>query len=230
MECTRLHDLAPEVALGLLDGAERAEVLAHLERCATCQADVASLTEIGEQLLLLAPEVPPPAGFETRVLEQVAAPAASARHLRRRTQRLRPLSSRAVVAIAAALVLVLAMAGLVLGMRGDGGTKGADVAASAPMQDVDGNTVGAVKVLKGSPPTLQLDVADWVDTMRSWDNPPPGPWAVSVMDDAGSRESYDLSVSDGTAEIALDHGDLGTVHTVALLDGQGHILCTGTFA
>jgi len=71
MECSRFHDLAPELALGLLDGAERAEVLAHLERCARCHADVASLTELGEQLLLLAPEVPPPAGFETRVLAQL---------------------------------------------------------------------------------------------------------------------------------------------------------------
>jgi hypothetical protein len=72
MECSRLYDLAPELALGLLDGAERAEVLAHLERCARCHGDVASLTEIGEQLLLLAPEVQPPAGFESRVLDRVA--------------------------------------------------------------------------------------------------------------------------------------------------------------
>jgi hypothetical protein len=72
MECSRLYDLAPELALGLLDGAERAEVLAHLEQCARCHGDVASLTEIGEQLLLLAPEVQPPAGFESRVLDRVA--------------------------------------------------------------------------------------------------------------------------------------------------------------
>jgi len=71
MECSRLYDLAPELALGLLDGAERAEALAHLERCAKCHADVASLTELGEQLLLLAPEGSPPAGFETRVLQQL---------------------------------------------------------------------------------------------------------------------------------------------------------------
>jgi hypothetical protein len=72
MECSRLYDLAPELALGLLDGAERAEVLAHLEQCATCHTDVASLTEIGEQLLLLGPEAQPPAGFENRVLDRLA--------------------------------------------------------------------------------------------------------------------------------------------------------------
>jgi hypothetical protein len=149
MECSRLYDLAPELALGLLDGAERAEALAHLERCAKCHADVASLTELGEQLLLLAPEGSPPAGFESRVLQQLeqqrptaeppdeAAPAA----LRSATTTIAPPAPgrrrrryrfhRTLLAAAAALVVLVGSAVVLVAGAGDGdGGRGGESAAT----------------------------------------------------------------------------------------------------
>jgi hypothetical protein len=259
MECSRLYDLAPELALGLLDGAERAEVLAHLERCAKCHADVASLTELGEQLLLLAPQVPPPAGFETRVLARLApGPALAAdvgdpgdrpRHLPsttirphgRRPRRFPRRLQMGVAAVAAVTLLVVAFVGLLVGMSGDdsgtgpgpgpGGNGGVDLAdaRSTPMENGVGEEVGEARLLDGSPPTLQLDLTTWVDEMQTWDDPPHGPWTLRVVDDTGTPERYDLPADDVTPEIELDHGDLGDIHSVALLDVHGQVWCSGTF-
>ena len=66
--CAQLRDVAPELALGVLGGAERAEAIMHVNGCARCQALVNELTEVADALPLLAPEIEPPVGFEQRVL------------------------------------------------------------------------------------------------------------------------------------------------------------------
>ena len=72
MTCAELRDVAGEVALTLLTGAERAAALAHLETCQACRTEVADLTATADELLLLAPAAEPPAGFESRVLAAMA--------------------------------------------------------------------------------------------------------------------------------------------------------------
>jgi hypothetical protein len=71
MDCTQLAGIAAELALGVLTGRERAEAIAHLDRCEACREDVRQLTLTGEELLGLLPDSEPPAGFETRALEQL---------------------------------------------------------------------------------------------------------------------------------------------------------------
>jgi len=68
MTCDETRALASELALGIADGAERAEALDHLAGCADCRRAVAELTEVTDELLLIAPEHEPPVGFESRVL------------------------------------------------------------------------------------------------------------------------------------------------------------------
>ncbi len=48
LTCSEVRELAPELALGILGGAERAEVLLHVNGCARCQAYVAELTEAAD--------------------------------------------------------------------------------------------------------------------------------------------------------------------------------------
>ena len=43
MDCADLADVAPELALEVLGGAERAAALAHLEDCVACQQMVDTL-------------------------------------------------------------------------------------------------------------------------------------------------------------------------------------------
>ena len=86
MGCGGFADVAAELALGALTGRERADALAHLDRCAACQEQVRQLTVTGQELLRLLPAEEPPPGFETRVLEclGLAAPGAGPASGRRR--------------------------------------------------------------------------------------------------------------------------------------------------
>jgi hypothetical protein len=72
MGCEDVRELAPELALGVTSGEERAEALTHLAGCAGCRRAVAELSEVADELLMLAPSQEPPAGFESRVLERIA--------------------------------------------------------------------------------------------------------------------------------------------------------------
>jgi Putative zinc-finger len=110
MSCEETRQLAPELALGIADGAERARALEHLARCADCRRAVAALTEVADELLMLAPEREPPVGFESRVLARVAPPAPVSRA--RRGRRLLAVLAPAVAAAALAT-------GIVLGATGD---------------------------------------------------------------------------------------------------------------
>jgi anti-sigma-K factor RskA len=71
MDCAGLAEVAAEVALGVLTGRERAQAVAHLDRCDACREDVRQLMATSEGLLALLPESEPPAGFETRVLDRM---------------------------------------------------------------------------------------------------------------------------------------------------------------
>lgn len=122
--CSDIEDLAPELALGILPGDQRAVVLAHLETCASCARVVKELSETADALVLAAPAVQPPAGFARRV-----------------TRSLRPSRASYWLAVAAALALVVGLAGGVitgrLGARGTSMVRVASFAASGP-EPVDG--------------------------------------------------------------------------------------------
>jgi hypothetical protein len=71
MGCEEMRELAPEIALGVLDGEQRAEALRHLATCADCRREVEQLSQVADELLMLAPVQEPPAGFESRVVEAI---------------------------------------------------------------------------------------------------------------------------------------------------------------
>lgn len=69
--CRATVEVLPELGLDILTGEERARALHHLAACAACRRSLSELREVSEDLLLLVPPREPPAGFESRVLEQV---------------------------------------------------------------------------------------------------------------------------------------------------------------
>jgi len=101
MSCERTRELAPELALGLLDGEQRAQALRHLADCPDCRREVAQLAAVADELLMLAPEREPPAGFESRVLARLQPPPALARPRRRVRRVLAPLAAAAAAAAVA---------------------------------------------------------------------------------------------------------------------------------
>ena len=72
MGCEQTREIAAELALGITDGEERAQALRHLAECADCRRVVEEFSAVTDELLTLAPSHQPPAGFESRVLEQLA--------------------------------------------------------------------------------------------------------------------------------------------------------------
>jgi len=71
MNCADLSAVAAELALGVLTGRERADAVAHLDRCDNCREYVRQLMVTTEGLLGLLPQKEPPPGFETRVLDRL---------------------------------------------------------------------------------------------------------------------------------------------------------------
>ena len=232
LRCSQLRDMAPEVALGLLTGEERAVALAHLEGCAACRAEVAALAGVADELLLTGPEATPPDGFDRRVLARltevraVEAPSLTHRggpaHLRGSAGRRRPDRRRLVVgatlaAGAAAVVLVAA----VLVISDDPATPTVE---RAEMTTGVGEVVGTATVRSGNPATVAVDVPGWDEAV------PAGAtyWVAVEMDD-GSRTMTHIGTDATWWEVSLE-GDADDVATVSVLDGDGWVWCSAEFS
>jgi hypothetical protein len=103
VDCAELREVSVELALGDLSGSERADAVSHLGSCPMCGQLVGDLTRVAEELLLLAPELEPPPGFESRVLARLTDQA-----------RPRRFRLRSLVAAAAALVMLAVGGGLLV--------------------------------------------------------------------------------------------------------------------
>jgi Putative zinc-finger len=107
MRCDEMRELAPDIALGIADGEERAEALEHLSTCGDCRRHVAELSQVADELLMLAPVQDPPAGFESRVAQALGLERPPRRRLARwltprwLALRLGPPLAAAAVAVAA---------------------------------------------------------------------------------------------------------------------------------
>ena len=155
--CADTWKVLPELALGIADGEERALALEHLSGCSDCRRELEQLSAIADDLLALAPEREPPAGFEARVLERVKTHPARPRPRRRWVMRLS--FAAAVVASAAVTALVLTSsysADRHLASQYRAALQGADgrYFQSARLRTPDGAQVGTVFAYQGSPSWL----------------------------------------------------------------------------
>ncbi len=98
LTCEEFHDVAPELALGILDAEDRAAAIGHASHCQGCQHELAALGDVADDVVALTPAVEPPPGFETRVLGTL-----SSKHRRPRVPRLLQLAAAAVVAAAVSI-------------------------------------------------------------------------------------------------------------------------------
>jgi Putative zinc-finger len=109
MRCDEIRELAPEIALGIADGEERAEALRHLSTCAECRRAVERLSGVADELLLMAPAQEPPAGFESRVVKAIGLDQPESRRRLPRWLSLRWLAPRLGPALAAAAVTAVVL-------------------------------------------------------------------------------------------------------------------------
>jgi hypothetical protein len=69
--CDEVRELAPELALGIAAGEQRARALVHIASCTDCRTLVEELSRAADSLLLLAPPKEPPIGFEAHAVDRV---------------------------------------------------------------------------------------------------------------------------------------------------------------
>jgi hypothetical protein len=230
LRCSQLRDMAPDVALGLVTGEERAAALAHLEGCAPCRAEVASLASVADELLLIGPDAPPPEGFDRRVLARLTevraaeapseaggrGPARLGRRTLRRADGRRLAVGAALSAAAAAVVLVAAA----VAIRDD---PAAPTEERSEMTTGVGEVVGTATVRSGDPATVAVDVAGWEEAV------PAGAtyWLAVEMDD-GSRTMTHIGTDATWWEVSLE-GGADEVASVSVLDGDGWVWCSAEF-
>jgi hypothetical protein len=68
--CNDTEASLAELALGILPGDERVQVLAHLDGCEHCLVEAERLTATADSLLHLASEIEPPLGLEVRLFQR----------------------------------------------------------------------------------------------------------------------------------------------------------------
>ncbi|CAN5710287.1 hypothetical protein BH18ACT15_BH18ACT15_15110 [soil metagenome] len=107
--CSAARAVAPELALGIASGEDRAETLRHLASCPECRSEVESLARAADELLLMAPEHDPPVGFESRAVEDLSRGGAAPRRVRR----------WGLVAVAACIAALLGAGGVYLATNED---------------------------------------------------------------------------------------------------------------
>ena len=164
-DCAQVRELAPDMALGTIDGAERAEVLAHMAQCASCRNEVGELADVVDRLLTLAPAVEPPPGLSDRVLDAIRADTPAPAAARRPAPRRWRTRHLVVAGIAAALLAVVATAGVTATHRPSDRevTLNARTLHVVPMIGADDHHLGDAYVSNGADPWLLVNVGYGLD-------------------------------------------------------------------
>jgi putative zinc finger protein len=177
--CQETREMAPELALGIVEGEERGRALQHLAECPDCRAEVEKFSEVADDLLLLAPHREAPVGFESRVLNELL-PAPKPKRRRR---------LRLVLAPAAA---ALAAAGITLGIVWNDVQTGQNY--NATLQKANGQEFEAYSLYAGD---------SFAGTAFSYKGAPN--WLVITVDPAhrADMRSAELVMNDGR-EVSLN--------------------------
>ena len=215
-EGSHLGEVAAELALGALTGRERAEAVAHLEKCPACRAHVQDLTLTATQLLALLPEHQPPAGFAARTIRRL--PHAARHRAIRRPRDKFPAVAAAIIAAACA------MAGFALHARPMQPRHPASPPAlySASLTTARHQAIGTVFLHGGSQPWLYMAI----DT---------GPGTSTVICQLHERDGQIITV--GSFQLASGHRSWGSpepdpaagITSVQLKSLDGTTVATATF-
>ena len=157
--CEETREMAAELALGVVGGEERGRALEHLARCPDCRRQVEELSEVADELLLLAPHREVPVGFESRVLSEVLPEPEPPR--RRRRRRLRLVLAPAAAALAAvAITLAVVSSDLQLASHYRHTLREANGKEfeSYLLRGTDGTLAGTVFSYQGSPSWVLITV------------------------------------------------------------------------
>lgn len=162
--CARYSGDLAEMAIGILTGRERAMALAHVEGCATCQAEMEQLSLAADSLLEVVPTIEPPLGFEVRLMDRLGSPRVTPRAARGWSG-----LRRSSLLATCVLVLVAVGAGIAGGWFARGSERPAQTSAfgtepggslQAESLVDGGRTVGEVTVYSGKKSWVYMTLDD----------------------------------------------------------------------
>jgi predicted anti-sigma-YlaC factor YlaD len=212
--CAGVRERAPDLALGALTGPERAEVVAHLDGCPSCQALVGEYASVADALLDLVPEAQPASELAAPVL------AAMQPAHRRRRHRVATLVAAATLALTAGTGLTVAL--VARDGSGSGSTATTSALRSAPMVGAGDVTVGRVVSTGDRPLKLAVSVDYWV---------PDGHYRLAALDGDGDAKPVGvLEVSGGRGTWSGRATRADRPVAVQLLDQAGNVVCRGQLA
>ncbi|HEY2813295.1 MAG TPA: hypothetical protein VGJ03_07525 [Acidimicrobiales bacterium] len=210
MRCTDLEAVAPDLALGLLSGDERAAAVAHLDACGACRTMVEELSVTVDLIGSMAPPGEPSVGFEDRVLARFDAES-------RWTRSRRPN----IVLIAAAVVIGALIVGGAVLLRPQG--ESSKEVASFTMRTPSGQEVGEAYLHQGPSTWVFVDVPGW----SAPNQPAPGTFALRVTADDGHTLVVPGDFEAGGGGWGTVIGvDASNVRQLALVDNTGHVWCS----
>jgi hypothetical protein len=209
--CNDFDTDVAELALDLLTDPRRRALLEHAVACRRCQARLDGFVAIGDQLVLLAPPVDPPAGFETRALSRIGGPVGQPR----RATRSRVLAG--IAALAAALAV-----GVLVGRVATSGSVSPGRAAA--IRNAAGDEVGNVRLVAAPTPHILVSVARPPTTagLRTCElERPDGSWVV-----VGTWTREELST--GVWAVAVDPALLHA-QAMRVTNDDGAVLASAQF-
>ncbi len=211
------NDLA-ELALGVLTGRERAQVLAHVDSCPRCADELEHLSRVADTVVQSAPEMEPPLGFEVRLFERMGVTNARPRRRRFRPSRWVP----AAVGVAAAALAL----GLGLSLTSSSAppltaaAHGSHQVETAALLE-NGENVGHVVAVGGHSPWLSMTLAD--SAVHGTVN------CVVVTDNGVTHRVGTFVAHEGygawSAPLPVDPAD---VRTAEVVSPSGTVLATAT--
>jgi hypothetical protein len=216
--CDEVQQLAPEVALGIASGDERASVLAHARSCPDCRRVMEELSATADALLLLGPLRDPASGFESTVLAQMGS-----RHPKR-------IRSKLVAAALASVMVTGAAAFWITSDDRKVATYYRDALAVAngkyfevvPLEEPTGDRAGHVFAYEGHPSWVFLIFTTQLD---------PG-WFEAELETAGggvrSLGTFEITAGGVTWGTDIPVG-LRDVRAVRVRDDQGAVTLQATF-
>lgn len=211
-ECASYRAELVEFALGTLTGRARARMIEHLATCGPCGDEVASWSDVGDALLVLAPAIEPPIGFEERLLERHF----DAPRTPRRRHAWRPGLGAAVV------VSVLVVLGAVLGS----GLSERAARTAPPLTarlTSHGRVLGQVFLTRGDPSWLSMSIDD-----RHWSGTA---WCSVRLANGHVEPLGRFSVVNGVgAWSAQIHAGAARVTAATVSDNYGDVLATATWS
>lgn len=220
LSCAEARDLAPEVALGIAPGEERARVLAHVRGCRDCRRVLDGLAETADVLLLLGPRDEPSSGFESAVLAR----------MHPGPGRTRP---RLLAVIAVALLAAALAGGAVFWITADDRSLASRYRAA--LAEANGEYFGVVPLRTAS--------GERAGHLFAYEGSPS--WLVFVLDTPLERGDHTIRIEkrDGS-RIELEAGDAGEdrlawgrdvpvalhdVRGVRVLDARNAVVVAATF-